>query len=274
MNAHRPITLAVVGLLCLLGAQSATAQLSSQDEAAIHSIHDSALAALVSGDVAAYAGHFSEDVILQPPNAPSVRGRAALEAWARGLPTGGSLSWPNLQVHGDGSIAYGTADYIRQIDGEEARGKQMGVFRRDPSGKWWIVAVSFSPDLPEAAITNGRNEAAADVFYSVWNTREYGRLDTVLAPEFRRQGSDAGTEGLTAWKAYMREIHTTFPDFHIEVHERRYDGEIGVTHWTATGTNSTTGARVTVPGMSLLRFRNGVLTEQMAYFDPALLEGR
>lgn len=265
-------TLLALGMLCFLGAEPAAAQLTPQDSTDIRAIAGSALASLSSGDAATYAGLFSEDAILQPPNAPTVRGRTALEAWARGFPTAASLTWPNERLSGHGDVAYVTSDYVFQLAAMPSdRGKQLGVYRRDEGGNWQIAAVSYNSDLPPQREAVASHETAAAVLYSVWNTKEYERLDDALAPDFRRQGSDGGAEGLVAWKVYMRQIHTTYPDFHIDVHESAYDGDIGVTRWTITGTDARTARKIEVSGMSLLRFENGMITEQIAYFDPAPL---
>lgn len=106
------------------------------------------LAALSSGDGEAYASHFSEDAVLQPPNAPSIRGRAALEEFARSIAPDQSLTWPNYQLHGSGDLAYSMSDYVIGDPASPAdRGKQLAVLRRKDGGGWEVVAVSFSSDL-------------------------------------------------------------------------------------------------------------------------------
>lgn len=125
------------------------AQLAAEDEAAILAKVDSVRASLASGDAAAYAAHFSEDVVLQPPNAPAVRGREALEAWGSTFPPIENLTWSNLEVQGEGDLAYAMNDYVLQMEGAPAdQGKQLGVYRRAEGGGWEIVAVSFNSDNP------------------------------------------------------------------------------------------------------------------------------
>lgn len=279
MSAPRSITLLAFALACLLGHQSVAAQLTPQDEAAIRAIGDAALASLTAGDAATYAGLFREDAVMQPPDAPTVRGRAALADWARAwraaTPADARLTWPNYQLYGDGNLAYVTTDYVLEIgNGPPARGKQLGVYRRDRGGNWQIAAVSFNSDVPAGGSAAASNEAALATFYSVYNTKEYDSLDAVLAPGFRRVGSDGSTEGLAEWKAYLRQLHTTYSDFRIEVREIVFSGDRAATHWTVTAKAAASGRPVTISGMSRLRFENGRIAEQVAYFDPALLEGQ
>jgi len=151
MKARRSNALLALGLLSLLGCQPRVAQFTPQDETVIREGISSALKAFTSGDWAAWAGIFSEDAILQPPNAPTVSGHAALEAWGRAFPPIERLTWPNVQVHGDGNLAYATTDYELQLKGlPPDRGKQLAVYKRETGGKWQAIAVSFSSDLPVA----------------------------------------------------------------------------------------------------------------------------
>ena len=108
----------------------------------------SALGAITSADSATWSAGVSEDAILQPPNAPTVSGRAALEAWGRAFPPIESLTWPDVQVHGEGNLAYATTDYELQFKGlPPNRGKQLAVYRRTTDGTWQVLAASFSSDL-------------------------------------------------------------------------------------------------------------------------------
>jgi len=138
-------------VVVLVGCQPAAPQFTPQDEAAVRGVFDSSLKSLRAGDWAAWAGSFSDDGILQPPNAPTVTGRAALEAWGHAFPPIDSVSWPNVQVHGEGNLAYGTSDWTLKIRNMPPdHGKQLAVLRRAAGGKWEVVAVSFNSDVPLA----------------------------------------------------------------------------------------------------------------------------
>ena len=133
----------------LLGCAPAAPQFTAQDEAAVRAQFDAGLKDIQTGSWDAWAATFAEDAVLQPPNTPSVRGRAALLAWIRAFPPIESITWPNVQVHGDGNLAWGTTDWTLKLKGMPAdHGKQLAVSRRGPDGQWRVVAVSFNSDVP------------------------------------------------------------------------------------------------------------------------------
>lgn len=132
----------------VMGCQPRTAAFSAQDESAVRAIADSAVRHQLAGDWAAWAALYSEDGILQPPNAPAVRGRPALLAWAKALPPVENAAFSNVQVWGDGNLAYGTSGYRFSLKGlPPDTGKQLWVCRRAADGKWEVVVVSFNSDL-------------------------------------------------------------------------------------------------------------------------------
>lgn len=125
-----------------------------------------------------------------------------------------------------------------------------------------------------AASEASANESASATFLAVWNTKEYDRLDAALAPGFRRQGPDQNVESLGAMKEFMRQVHETYPDFHIENNETVYEGDIGFRRWTVTGTYPPTGRRIEISGITMMRFRDGMVTEEWAYYDTATLQAQ
>jgi hypothetical protein len=85
-----------------------------------------------------------------------VRGRAALLEWGKAFPPIESLSFSDIQVTGEGNMAYGSSSYALKLKGMPLdHGKQLGVFRRTPGGVWEIQAVSFNSDLPPVAAAAG-----------------------------------------------------------------------------------------------------------------------
>ena len=92
-----PITL----LLMMSGCHARRGEFSPQDEAAVRAVADSAVQYQLSGKWDAWAGLFSDDGILHPPNGPALKGRAALLAWARTLPPIQKAAFTDVQVWGD-----------------------------------------------------------------------------------------------------------------------------------------------------------------------------
>ena len=122
--------------------------LGMEDVATLERMFDTVVALIRAGDWAGWAALYAEDAVLHPPNGPAVHGRAALQAWGEAFPEVEALDFLNVQVSGEGNLAYGTSGYALTIKGlAPDTGKQLGVFRRGSNG-WEVAAVSFNSDLP------------------------------------------------------------------------------------------------------------------------------
>jgi ketosteroid isomerase-like protein len=125
------------------------ATFTAQDEATVRGMFDSATRYIKAGDWSSWAAQSSENGFLQPPNGPTIRGRPNLLAWGQAFPQIEDFSFDNVEVWGDGNLAYGTSGYTLKLkDLASDTGKQLVVFRRVSGGPWKVVAASFSSDLP------------------------------------------------------------------------------------------------------------------------------
>lgn len=125
------------------------APFTAQDQAALGGMFDATIRMINAGDWPAWAAQYAEDGLLQPPNAPTVRGRRDIEEWGRAFPKIEELAFSGVEVHGEGSLAWGTSGYTLRVKGQAPdTGKQLVVFRRAADGLWKIVAASFNSDLP------------------------------------------------------------------------------------------------------------------------------
>ena len=59
---------------------------TQQDQAAVSALFDDCTRYVNAGDWKSWAEIYSEDGFLQPPNGPTVRGRAQLQAWGEAFP--------------------------------------------------------------------------------------------------------------------------------------------------------------------------------------------
>jgi uncharacterized protein (TIGR02246 family) len=153
MNARHFFAPVALTLLLLAFHQPVAAQLSAEDEAVLRSMVDARFDALFAGDAATYVQFFREDGVLHPTDEPAVRGRAALADWARAwranIPAEAKITLQNVRFDGEGSLAYGTVEYVVVVgDAPPNRGKQVTVWRKDASGRWEVVALSFNSDSP------------------------------------------------------------------------------------------------------------------------------
>ena len=138
-----------------------------------------------------------------------------------------------------------------------------------------------SDTADQAAMTDAAaHQAAVTAFIDVYNSAEYEKLGAIVAPEFRRRAPDQNVDGVDGMKEFMRNVHTAYSDFHIEVHDSAYDEDVAFIHWTVTGTYSgegsapTTGNPIEIGGATMLRFSDGMITEEVAYYDTATLESQ
>jgi ketosteroid isomerase-like protein len=133
----------------LVGCQPAAPQFSEQDAAAVRAIFDSVATDVSTANWTAWAGRFAEDARFHPSNGPALLGRPAILTWGQAFPPIESFSFQNVQVAGEGSLAYGTSAVlikIRDLPADTA--KQLVVLRRAPNGIWQVQAVSVTSDLP------------------------------------------------------------------------------------------------------------------------------
>jgi ketosteroid isomerase-like protein len=122
---------------------------TAQDQAALRGMVDTCARYINAGNWTAWAALYSEDGRLQPPNAPAITGRANLVAWGQAFPKIEAISFFDVELWGEGNIAYGTSGYTLKLkDLPPDTGKQLVVWRRSADRKWSVVAASFNSDLP------------------------------------------------------------------------------------------------------------------------------
>lgn len=119
-----------------------------------------------------------------------------------------------------------------------------------------------------------------DKFIGVWNSKDYSQLDAIMPADFRRTAPNGGANSLAEMKEFLRQLHTAYPDFHIVVDESAYKENVGFVEWTVTGTNTgdaatkATGKPIKVSGITRLKFKDGKITDEIAYFDMATLQAQ
>ncbi|HWN81774.1 MAG TPA: DUF4440 domain-containing protein [Candidatus Udaeobacter sp.] len=135
------------------GCQSSARPLTAADRAGIESTSQTYEAAAKGADWVALAATYTEDAILMPPNGPAITGRAAIVKFFQGFPRLTSFKLTNVEVEGNGDIAYvrGTYQLTMSIEGQgpiEDSGKFLEIRRKQPDSSWLIYRDMFSSDLP------------------------------------------------------------------------------------------------------------------------------
>jgi uncharacterized protein (TIGR02246 family) len=130
------------------------------DERAIREIEVEADKAAAAKDVDRYVSFYADDAALFFPNAPLVTGKDAIRKTTEALfgTPGFSLSFKTTKVEvsrgGDLAYSYGTNTVtMNDPKGKPLtdQGKYVAVYRKEPDGKWKVVADIGNSDLPPPA---------------------------------------------------------------------------------------------------------------------------
>jgi uncharacterized protein (TIGR02246 family) len=115
-------------------------------------------AAVAAGDLEAWLSLFAEDIVLMPPNEPTVAGKDAVRAenlpLFEGFDMRETLSAEEIEVAGDWAFAVTTFSFeATPKEGGETTtetGRIMWIMRRQPDGGWRAARVIWNSDSPPA----------------------------------------------------------------------------------------------------------------------------
>jgi steroid delta-isomerase-like uncharacterized protein len=112
-------------------------------------------------------------------------------------------------------------------------------------------------------------------YRALWNG-DFSKLDVVSesvdvdVPSL----ADGEIHGRDAFEAYLRDLRTGFPDWHVTVDDILTDDEMVMKEWTVTATHDgtyngipPTNREMNVSGMAKLRTENGRVQEDRLYYD-------
>jgi uncharacterized protein (TIGR02246 family) len=117
-------------------------------------------AAAGAKDIDKTVSYYSEDAVVMPPNAPSVKTRETIRnAWKEMLTTpGAAISWKTtkVEVSKSGDMAYASGTYELTMNDPSGkpvndRGKYLVVWEKQTDGKWKCGADIWNSDLPATA---------------------------------------------------------------------------------------------------------------------------
>ena len=147
MSTH--LVVVAAGVLVAATACQKPAQFTATDEAEVRAMFDSTAAWIKARNFEKWADQFESGAKFQPANSKTAIDRAGLLAWGNAAPPAEMLSFGDVQVSGEGNLAYGSSSYVLKLkDFPADTGKQLVVFRRGNDGKWKVAAGSYSSDLP------------------------------------------------------------------------------------------------------------------------------
>ena len=154
------VALAACAWLISLPSEAQTDKgLSQADVRKIDEATQTATKAALAQDFATWAALFLDDAVVNPPNEPAVKGRAAIRAWLEKFPPITEFKLNNVKVEGRQDLAYVLGTYTMTIaPGSPGPVKDSGKFvtalRRQPDGRWLVAVDMFSSDLPTALPPN------------------------------------------------------------------------------------------------------------------------
>ena len=156
MLIHRLLGTLALTALAAVGCQPNQAGLTDADRTAIRTRIADFDKAMVAADVPAILSAYTDDALLFPPNAPMVRGRAAIQKFFEGFPRITQFKQSVVEVEGQGDLAYpwGTFETAMLPPGAKGpvqdKGKVLAVWRKQGDGTWLASRVSWNSDLSPA----------------------------------------------------------------------------------------------------------------------------
>jgi uncharacterized protein (TIGR02246 family) len=149
--------LAVLVGAMVLAATAASAPQKSADEAAIAKVRSAYQTAAGTQDGPALAKLYAPDGVEMPPNAPAVKGRAAIDAFHKAfgqqwMMHGITITATETKIAGDTAIDTGT--YKQQLMAQKGgwifddKGKYVVVMKKDAGGNWLITHAIYNSDVP------------------------------------------------------------------------------------------------------------------------------
>ena len=147
---------AVIGAVAL-ATVSASAQQKNADDPGVAKTRSAYQAAAGAQDAGGMAKLYAPDGVEMPPNAPAVKGRAAIEAFHKAFSKqwmvhGMTLAATETKVMGD--TAYDVGTYKQGLMPQSGggiindSGKYIVLLKKDASGTWWITHAIYNSDNP------------------------------------------------------------------------------------------------------------------------------
>lgn len=110
----------------------------------------------------------------------------------------------------------------------------------------------------------------------LWSLGNLAVADEIIAAEYERHdpGDPFSARGPADVKRIVTMLRSMLPDFHIEVEAMIAEGDIVVSRYTATATDSVgymglppTGKKIRTPAIQIFRFKDGKIVESWAARD-------
>jgi steroid delta-isomerase-like uncharacterized protein len=113
------------------------------------------------------------------------------------------------------------------------------------------------------------------LYEDVLNRGDLAAADEIIAPDaVDHEAGPDGAPALETMKGFVTALRTGFPDLRVAVEDVIAEGDLVACRFTMTGTNTgefmgmpATGRAVSVPGVDILRFKDGKVVEHWGLSD-------
>ena len=127
-------------------------------------------------------------------------------------------------------------------------------------------------------MNDGRRAQIERAWAAAWDRGDVDALDSVMAADYQRHGSDGHPLDLAGFKASITATRSAFPDLVTTIDEIVLEGDRAAIRWHSSGTHESsllgvpaTGRRVEVSGATFARFDGDRITEEHVTWDPRAL---
>jgi uncharacterized protein (TIGR02246 family) len=146
---------AVTAVLLIAGCTPAgPAAISETDKTALRANDQKFVDAVLAKNWAAAAALYTPEASFMPPNGPTVKGPAAIQAWMAAFPPLTTFTLEPQETVGVGDLAYVRGIYTMSFTlpgatgPTEDRGKYIVIGRKQADGSWLISEDIFNSDVP------------------------------------------------------------------------------------------------------------------------------
>jgi uncharacterized protein (TIGR02246 family) len=152
MLLHRTAIVALAAL-SLTACKHHSASLTDHDRNAIKASIANFDKAMLAADWSTVVAAYTEDAVLFPPNAPIVKGRAAIQKFFEGFPKVTEFEQSVAEIEGQGDLAYPWGTYQTAMLPSSAKaplkdeGMVLSVWRKQSDGSWLASRVAWNSDL-------------------------------------------------------------------------------------------------------------------------------
>lgn len=170
-----------------------------------------------------------------------------------------------------------------------AEAAQAGDLRRDERGDASAMETAGTVHAPlrtpsdrVVRVSTMSNEAAAELLTeyteAVWNDGDLDVVSDYFAPDVVIHDVPATEEyrGVDEFCAWVEQVRTAFPDFHVDTEETLVDDGRLVSRWTASGTDEggitafgmePSNRHAEWSGITMYAVEDGAITEAWWYYD-------